>query len=181
MGTEPRNTTVAERLRDVQGRLGLTIQDIANRCGMPKRSLENYMNMKDPQRPGVDALMALADGLGVSIDWLVGRSDRPSDPEFSTEDYAVFCHSVVLRLLGRVLDAEEASPGVLQPPDKIMGHDHTDLAAWAVLDFTKIVQVQSGNPNRPLKYFHRSYDTLARVGLEVLDGKPLDSFPYRKP
>ena len=141
MGADTRNTTVAERLREMQARLRLTIQEIADRCGMPKRSLENYMNVKDPQRPGVDALMAMADGLGVSIDWLVGRSDRPTEPGFTTEDYAVFCHSVVFRLLGRILDAEEESPGVLQPPHKIMGHDHTDLAAWAVLDFTKIVHV----------------------------------------
>jgi transcriptional regulator with XRE-family HTH domain len=74
MGLDPKPFDVAGRLRQLQAWKGLTIQEMADRCGLPKRSLENYMNLKTPQRPGVDALLAVADGMDVSIDWIVGRS-----------------------------------------------------------------------------------------------------------
>ena len=49
------------------------------------------MDVKDRQKPGVDALMAMADGLGVSADWLAGWSDGPEDHGIATEDDVVFC------------------------------------------------------------------------------------------
>ena len=181
MRVESKSTIVAERLRELQASFGLTIQEMTDKCGLPKRSLENYMNVKNPQRPGVDALLAVADNLHVSIDWLVGRSDQATEPEFSTEDYAVFCHSVVLRLLGEILTAEAERPGVLEPPSRIMGNNFSDLAAWAVLDFTKVVHAQSGNPKRPPKRFNWNFDSLAKKGIDLTEGKPIADLPKRKP
>lgn len=74
MVIDPKPADVASRLRQLQAWKGLTIQEMAERCGLPKRSLENYMNLKTPQRPGVDALLAVAEGMDVSIDWIVGRT-----------------------------------------------------------------------------------------------------------
>ena len=68
MADAMKSTDVAERLRALQTERGLTIQEMAKKCGLPKRSLENYMNLKASQRPGVDALISIADGMNVSID-----------------------------------------------------------------------------------------------------------------
>lgn len=56
LNTKP--TDVAGRLRLLQAKNALTIQAMADRCGLPKCSLKNDMNLKNPQRPGLDALVA---------------------------------------------------------------------------------------------------------------------------
>lgn len=124
---------VAERLRALQAKLGLTIQQMADRCGLPKRSLENYMNLRSPQRPGLDALAGIADGFNVSIDWLVGRSALKDTGEFTKEDYAFFCQSTVLRVLIAVVDAVKEDPHNAIDPEhyRIMGHELHDIGSVA--------------------------------------------------
>ncbi|MDA7427907.1 helix-turn-helix transcriptional regulator [Primorskyibacter aestuariivivens] len=156
-------TDVAGRLRALQEHYGLTIQEMADRCSLPKRSLENYMKRTNPQRPGLDALRGIADGMGVSIDWLVGRSPEMSAPEFRSEDYATFCHSVVLRLLSELIPIAASEPGRFDAQLlTIDGRDHADIAARAMLDFMNVVRVQSGNATRPEGYFHRQFDAISK-------------------
>ena len=50
---------------------GLTSTEMARRCGLPKSSLECCMRLEDAKRPGVDALLSIADAMGVLIDWIV--------------------------------------------------------------------------------------------------------------
>ena len=47
--------------------------------GLPKRTLEKYMLRDGASLPGYDALVAMAKGFGVSLDWLVFGSDAASD------------------------------------------------------------------------------------------------------
>ncbi|MBE2277407.1 MAG: helix-turn-helix transcriptional regulator [Rhodobacteraceae bacterium] len=164
MADAVKSTDVAERLRALQTERGLTIHEMAERCGLPKRSLENYMNLKDPQRPGVDALIGIADGMSVSIDWLVGRGDDLTRGEFSKEDYAVFCQSAVLHVLIRVMDAVKKQPETAIDVENrlIQGYELHEIAAVGMLDFMSIVDRQSGHPNRPKDYFKRSYATMSR-------------------
>jgi transcriptional regulator with XRE-family HTH domain len=158
---------IAGRLRLLQTKHGLTLQEMADRCGLPKRSLENYMKPKDAQRPGVDALLGIADGLKVSIDWIVGRSDEPSSPAFGREDYAVFCQSAVLHVLIRILDAVKADPtGAIDvEAGRIMGYELHDVAAVAMLDFMAISELQAGHPSRPKDYFKRRFASLSDMAL----------------
>jgi len=175
-------TDVASRLRALQERFGLTIQEMAARCGLPKRSLENYMKLKNAQRPGLDALIALADGMDISVDWIVGRSEMSKVPEFKTEDYAVFCHSVVLRLLGELLAAEDQSPGTLNPKDMtVMGYDFAHVAAVAMLDFINVAEVQASNPTRPKGNFQRSFTTLSQTAQERVGASSVGDLSHRKP
>ncbi len=139
----------------LQAKHKLTIQEMADRCGLPKRSIENYMNLKSPQRPGLDALIGIADGFGVSIDWLVGRSSPTDTGEFGKEDFAVFCHSAVLHLLTRILVAVKEDPDNALDPEhyKIMGHEVHETAAVAMLDFLHIVDLQNDHATRQKDYF----------------------------
>jgi len=167
MGEDRNPTDVAQRLRHLQAKHGQTIQEMAQRCGLPKRSLENYMNLKGPQRPGLDALISIADGYCVSVDWLVGRDGEAEKPEFTKEDYAVFCHGVVLCLLHDLIGAEAKEGGAIDPTTMtVMGLDMSQLAAVTMLQFLGVVERQSNNPNRPAHYFSRNIESLRLLGTE---------------
>jgi len=50
-------------------------KDIAQLIGVSVRQAQRYE--KGEQEPDIDGLIALADSFGVSLDYLVGRSDSP--------------------------------------------------------------------------------------------------------
>lgn len=52
---------------------------MAERTGIPKRTLDKYMLRSSANLPGFDALLALSKGLGVSLDWLAFGSDFVSE------------------------------------------------------------------------------------------------------
>lgn len=173
---------VPEKLRVLQEHFGLTLQEMADRCGLPKRSLENYMRLNKPQRPGLDAICAIADGLDVSIDWLVGRSDEHLAPEFKTEDYAIFCHSVVLRLLGEMRSLAMRDPKASDTPMyKIGGIEISDIAAAAMLDFIAVVDTQVGNSSRPKGYFESRFDAITKGASKNGDLSAIANLFERKP
>lgn len=66
---------LVQRLHSLRVGRGLTINQMADQCGLPKSSLESYMRMSGAKRPGIDALASIASGLGVSLDWLVFGSE----------------------------------------------------------------------------------------------------------
>lgn len=183
MGNDVNSTTIAERLRLLQTQLGLTIQEMSDRCGLPKRSLENYMNLRSPQRPGVDALIAIADGLGASIDWIVGRSDDMREAEFSKEDYAVFCQSAALHLLIKIVDAVRDNPdsAIDAEDNRIMGYELHELAAVAMLDFINVVNLQASNANRPRDFFRENFQAMSRWAERSANKAAASSINVRKP
>lgn len=63
--------SIAGRLRQVKDQNGWTAGDMAERIGIPRRTLESYMRRENAPLPGVDALKQIALGLRVSLDWLV--------------------------------------------------------------------------------------------------------------
>lgn len=65
----------SERLITLRKEHGLTIVDIANALSIVKQSVHTWENMKT--LPTLDKAAALADLLGVSLDYLVGRTDNP--------------------------------------------------------------------------------------------------------
>lgn len=148
---------------------------MAELCGVPKSSLESYMKMSGAKRPGVDALIAIADGMNVQLDWLVGRSEIAEAGEFTKEDYAVFCHSTVVRLLSKILSEAQKDPATIDPENlRIMGMDFHDLAAVAAVDFIDVVKRQTGNPARPRGYFLRNFESLSRSAVKASAATDLD-------
>ena len=73
-------TSLADRLRNLQERNNWTVADMADRTGIPKRTLDKYLLRDGASLPGFDALCALSKGLGVSLDWLVFGADAASEP-----------------------------------------------------------------------------------------------------
>ena len=63
-----------ERLRECRSRKGLTQTQVAAAVDISLRSYKYYESGE--QAPSIKALAALADFFGVSIDYLVGRTDR---------------------------------------------------------------------------------------------------------
>ena len=61
---------LASKLRDLRDKNGWTVADMAERTGIPKRTLDKYMLRSGASLPGFEAICALAKGLGVSLDWL---------------------------------------------------------------------------------------------------------------
>lgn len=183
MGDVEAPTELVSRLQALRQRRGLTIQQMAEKSGLPKSSLESYMKSSGAKRPGVDALVAIADGLGTSIDWIVGRT--PDDPavSFSKQDYAFLCHSVVLHLLNRLLTAAAHAPETaLQPVEsKVLGHEPHEIAALAMLDFVASVDRQAAHHLFTGGYFNRHFDSLERMAREGTGATSIDGFFDRKP
>lgn len=140
MPIDPEATVVPERLRSLQARHRLTIQEMADRCALPKRSLENYMRSKDPQKPGLDALIAISDGFNVSLDWIIGRSNDGPEKPLEPRDYAICCYTVVLALLDRLIREQEMGREVIDTEKRtLMAIDPHALAAAAAVDFIEVV------------------------------------------
>ena len=128
-------TELVNRLHKVRISRGLTIQQMAEQCGIPKSSLESYMKLSGAKRPGVDALTSIADAMDVSIDWLVGRAVDSFPPQLSQREYALACFSVVSGLVNwlRAKQSDSLSP-VIHKED-IAGVPDAELAANTMLAF----------------------------------------------
>lgn len=67
----------AERLQTARLQRKLTQKDVAVQLGMTERSYQHYEG--GTRRPNFETLVALADLLGVSTDYLLGRVDTPGE------------------------------------------------------------------------------------------------------
>ena len=130
------------RLHLLQAREGLTIQQMAERCSIPKSSLESYMRARNAKRPGVDALVAIADGMEVSIDWLVARSENPRDRRLEEKDYALACFNTTLALLQHLQTKQESDPSSpVISSEEIAGLEVHEAAAVAMTEFLGLVEM----------------------------------------
>jgi transcriptional regulator with XRE-family HTH domain len=62
---------ISDRLRSVKENNGWTAQEMADKIGMSRRTLESYMRRQNAALPGLEALRQIAQGLEISLDWLV--------------------------------------------------------------------------------------------------------------
>lgn len=66
------------RLRQLCEGNGWTVADMAERTGIPKRTLDKYMLRTGASVPGFDALVEMSKGLGISLDYLVFGAEQTS-------------------------------------------------------------------------------------------------------
>jgi transcriptional regulator with XRE-family HTH domain len=77
---EPPGHIVAQRVRIRRRALGWTQEELARRCGLHQSAIARVESGKS-KNIETRTLIALADGLGVSIDSLVGREELPEELE----------------------------------------------------------------------------------------------------
>ena len=78
---------VAERLDRILESHGWTRYEFAQRTGVPYSTVKRISNPKSPTAPQIDNLCTIADYLGLSLDYLCGRSETHSaeyDDELKT-------------------------------------------------------------------------------------------------
>ena len=66
--------TFEEKLKELRQKSGLNQNQTAEAVGITLRQYQRFE--KGEQRPGYDNLIKIADHFDVSLDWLMGRSDR---------------------------------------------------------------------------------------------------------
>jgi transcriptional regulator with XRE-family HTH domain len=74
-----------------------SIAEMARRADLPKRSMENYFK---GHKPGLDALVSMARGFGVTVDFLVGHSP-PSGAQVETIVYEA-AYPTILSIVRRI-------------------------------------------------------------------------------
>lgn len=130
---------LVNRLHALRISRGLTIQQMAEECSIPKSSLESYMKMNGAKRPGIDALISIADGMDVSIDWLVGRAKDSHSPRLSQKDYAMASFSMVSGLINWMREQQKTSPAPIITEAAVAGIDDAEVAAKSMLAFVEHV------------------------------------------
>jgi transcriptional regulator with XRE-family HTH domain len=68
-------SSFGERLRSLRKLHNLKAEELAEIVGVKRRII--FMYEKNDSKPSYDVLIALADYFKVSLDYLVGRSDKP--------------------------------------------------------------------------------------------------------
>lgn len=67
-------TTLSERLKSCRKESGYTQNQVAIYCDITEKTYQNYELMT--REPKIEILIRIADLYGVSIDYLVGRTDK---------------------------------------------------------------------------------------------------------
>lgn len=77
------------RLKELRQRCGLSMKEAAEKIGIPYTTYVNYE--KSLREPNSEMLLKLAAFFGVTIDYLLGRTDTPySYSSIDTSDLNVF-------------------------------------------------------------------------------------------
>ena len=145
MNESEQPSIVVERLHSLRVRRGLTIQQMAEKCGLPKSSLESYMKMEGARRPGLDALLAIGDGMEVSIDRLVGRSVYSFPATVADRDYAMACFAVVCGLINWLRRRQSELVQSVVEQDAIAGIPDAEVAAKSMLLFVERMEAFRNN------------------------------------
>lgn len=136
MPNQERATVIAERLEFLRDTNQLSVE-MARRAGLPKRSMDNYFK---GQKPGYDALIAIADAFRVPIDWLAGR--RELDKGQIEEIVRVAARHELLFLLESMMK-KEADGAPLFTDAKVAGHtsleDYADRVAGDIMRRTSFL------------------------------------------
>lgn len=65
-----------DRLNELRKKSGLSLSALGEEIGATKSAIGNMEHGR--KKPSLDMVIALADYFGVSIDYLIGRSDDPT-------------------------------------------------------------------------------------------------------
>ena len=135
MTDQKEDVRLVERLLVLRIEHRLTIADMAEKCGLPKSSLESYMKLEGARKPGVKALVSIATAFAVSVDWLLGLSEVRSSQTAKAMDRAVACMVVVDALLSRLADEQAKVPDPIINGSTFAGVHKIEVAARTMLSY----------------------------------------------
>ena len=135
MGDSARGDVLVERLHLLRARSGMNTQQFAERCGIPKSSMDSYLRAKNPKKPGIDALISISRAMNVSLDWLSGLVDDDNQPKLYSRDYALGCFNTVLALIEWLRAAQQEAPDTFLTPETIAGREDAEIAARSMVEF----------------------------------------------
>lgn len=118
---------LSARLRNLRDTNGWTVADMAERTGIPKRTMDKYMLRTSASLPGFDALCSLSAGLGVSLDWLVFGAERAGQRVELFAERAAY--DVVKIFAETLLHYQEQGTDLFSASDRLLGLDPEEWAA----------------------------------------------------
>jgi len=94
-----------------------------------------------------------------------------------------FCQSTVVYLLVKILAAVKGDPqhAIDAEQGRIMGDEIHEVAATAMFDFMRQIELQSTHPARPRGYFKRSCESWSRMAVEEGIPSSADGLGQRTP
>ncbi len=110
-----------ERLEVLRSRYDVSKAELARRSGLPPRTVENYFK---GQKPSIDALLAIAEGMNVEVHWLLGQ-DRE---KVATDLLGEASWIILNRLLTELIERSKRGENVIEG-DRILGWTAGKLAA----------------------------------------------------
>ena len=87
--------SILKRLRYLRERAGISQKALAEQIGVSQQSINKYENHNI--EPDIETLIALADTFGTTVDYLIGRSEKPTADSPGVADildkseYALIC------------------------------------------------------------------------------------------
>ncbi|MHA7612395.1 helix-turn-helix domain-containing protein [Weissella viridescens] len=108
--------TIVERIKEVSKNKNLNLKSTAIKAGLSENAIYKW----NTQKPNADALKAVADVLGVSVDYLLGNTDEmhpkqadaSSKPTVVNLDEALQDKGMVMKFNGKDL-SDTAKRGIL--------------------------------------------------------------------
>lgn len=94
--------TTLERIKELSRTKGISLQDIATRAGMGKNSIYKW----NKQAPSTAKLNKVADVLGVSADYLLGKTDEKSVAD-KPKEVDIDDDDVIMTYQGRPIPEED--------------------------------------------------------------------------
>lgn len=67
--------TIGEKIRSLRKSAKMTQEELGDKYGLNKTTVSGYEN--ESRKPDYNFLISLADDFEVSLDWLLGRVDKP--------------------------------------------------------------------------------------------------------
>ncbi len=121
------------------------------------------MRFEGARKPGLDALLSIADGMDVSLDWLVGRSVYSFPATVTEKDYAMACFSVVSGLINWLCKEQKQQTTPIVGDATIAGIPDAEVAAKSMLLFVERMELfrnNQGDVGLSRRETHDGYDRL---------------------
>ena len=94
-------------LKELRKTKGITQEQLADALNVERSSIGKYESPKKPVMPSSDVLMRMSDYFGVTIDYLLGRTDSPAPPDEKKDGDDIKLSDIEFALYGEIRELTE--------------------------------------------------------------------------